>query len=84
MTEIKFSAMDEREQRELARRLADGSEVFDFEDALRVVQARPADAEKLLQDRERRKKTLEELARAGERRRQAFIEEFGYAPPRAG
>ncbi len=67
MTETKFDAMNEQEQRELARKLADGSEVYDFERALRVVQARPAAAEKLLRDRERRKKILDELARANER-----------------
>jgi hypothetical protein len=69
--------MDEQEQRELARRLADGSEVYDFERALRAVQARPASAEKLVRDRERRKKILDELDRQRERRRRALIEDFG-------
>lgn len=74
MTETKFNAMNEEEQRELARRLADGSEVYDFETALRVVQARPADAEELLRDREKRRKILEELARANERLRMSARE----------
>jgi hypothetical protein len=67
VTDLKFEAMDEREQRELARRLANISESYDFETALRVVQARPADAEQMLRDREKRKKLLDELARANER-----------------
>jgi hypothetical protein len=76
VTEIKFEAMDGREQRELAWRLAEGSEVFDFETALRIVQAQPVEAERLLRDREKRKRLLEELDRARERRRLALREEF--------
>lgn len=77
MTEVKFEAMNEQEKRELARRLAEDSEVYDFETALQIVQAGPAEAEKMLRDRERGKRLLEEMDRARERRRRALIEEFG-------
>ncbi|HEU5104481.1 MAG TPA: hypothetical protein VFU11_01440 [Solirubrobacterales bacterium] len=75
--------MTEQEERDLARRLADGSEIFDFDLALELVKSNLAGAEKLIRNREETKRWSEEFARARERRRQAFIEEFGYAPPRA-
>ncbi|HKH65427.1 MAG TPA: hypothetical protein VKA35_08190 [Solirubrobacterales bacterium] len=75
--------MNEREKRDLAWKLADGSRVFDFEKALEFVDYSPAEAEELIRNREERKRTSEEFARSRERRRQAFIEDFGYAPPRA-
>jgi hypothetical protein len=56
MTDARFEAMNEREQRELAQRLADASETYDFETALQIVRARPLDAESMLRDREKRKK----------------------------
>jgi hypothetical protein len=59
--------MQEQEQRELARRLANGSNVFDFERALRVVQSDPARVEKLIREREEGRELLEELARANRR-----------------
>ena len=68
--------MTEREQRELARRLADGSEVFDFQTALQVVQFDAAEAERLLRDREEGEKMLEELARSRKRLRLAARELF--------
>lgn len=76
--------MTEREERDLAWRLADGSKVFDFEKALEFVKFKPTEAEELIRNREKTKKTQEEFARQRERRRRAFIEEFGYAPRRAG
>jgi hypothetical protein len=75
--------MTEQEKRNLAQRLAKDSNVFDFERALELVRRRPAKAEELIRMREEFAKGQEERARARERRRQAFIEEFGYAPPRA-
>ena len=74
MTETRFAGMNEQEQRELAQRLADGSEVLDFDAALRIVQVRPAGAERLIRERENRKRALEELARANERLHQAARE----------
>ena len=68
--------MTEREQRDLAHRLSEGSNVFDFDRALEVVQRRPADAEKLLRMQEESAKRQAERARASERRRQALIEDF--------
>jgi hypothetical protein len=61
--------MTEREQRELARQVAEGSDVFDFDRALKVVQRRPAEAERILRMRETSKRSREEFARARERRR---------------
>ncbi len=76
--------MTEQEKRDLAWRLSDGSKVFDFEKALELVEYSPADAEELIRNRERTKRTKEEFARQRERRRQAFIEDFGYEPRRQG
>ncbi|MFL5834282.1 MAG: hypothetical protein ACJ76B_09910 [Solirubrobacterales bacterium] len=75
--------MTEQEERDLALRLADGSEVFDFDLALELVRSNLAGVEEIIRDREEAKRWSEEFARARERRRQAFIEDFGYAPPRA-
>jgi hypothetical protein len=75
--------MTEQEERNLAQRLAEDSNVFDFERALELVRWRPAKAEKLVRMREEFAKAQEERARARERRRQAFAEEFGYPPPGA-
>lgn len=74
MTSARFSAMTEQEQRDLAQRLADNSEVFDFRTALEVVQFDPAEAEELLQDKTEMKKVLEELERANQRLRIAARE----------
>lgn len=67
MTEGSFAGMTEQEQRDLAWRLAEGSQVFDFETALEIVQWDRAEAEKLVRDRERLKGSLEELALANQR-----------------
>jgi hypothetical protein len=67
----------EREQRELAWLVADGSEVFDFERALELVRRRPVDAEKLIRMRKDMAKRQEERARAHERLKRAIREEFG-------
>lgn len=76
--------MTEQEERILAQRLAEDSKVFDFERALEIVRWKPDEAERLVRMKEEFAKGQEERARARERRRQAFIEEFGYAPRRAG
>jgi type II secretory pathway component PulF len=67
MTRSSFAEMNEQEQRDLARRLAEGSEVLDFERALRIVEFKPAKAERLIREREESKKLMEELNRAVER-----------------
>ena len=69
--------MTEREQRDLAWRLADGSEVFDFERALELVRRRPEKAETLIRMREEDAREQEEIDRARERRKLALREEFG-------
>lgn len=50
MTSGNFEAMNEAAQRDLARRLWEGSDVFDFETALELVQRRPDMAREILQD----------------------------------
>jgi hypothetical protein len=77
MTNANVNAMDEQEQRELAQRLADSSEVFGFDTALEIVKRRPAEAEELLRMREETARIQEERDRLRERRRRAFIEDFG-------
>jgi hypothetical protein len=69
--------MTEREKRDLAWRLADLSDVFDFDRALELVQHRPAKAEELIRNHEDVTRTKEEFARARERVRRALIEDFG-------
>lgn len=66
--------MNEQEQRALAQRIADGSEVFDFERALELVKRRPDRAERLIRNRLEGQRILEELARANERLHQAARE----------
>jgi hypothetical protein len=56
--------MTEQEEQALARRVADGSSVFDFDKALELVRLMPAEAEKLLRDRETWRNGLDELARS--------------------
>jgi len=68
--------MTEREQRQMAWLLTEGSEVFDFDTALEVVQQMPAEAEKILRMREARRRFAKESARLRERRR-ALIDDFG-------
>ncbi len=66
--------MNELEERDLARRLAETSDVLDFEAALKVVKFNLAKAEKLLRMREEDERSEEELARAREERRLALLE----------
>lgn len=69
--------MTEREERDLAQRLADDSNVFDFDRALELVRRRPAEAEKLLRMQEETAKLQVERARARERLLLTIREEFG-------
>jgi hypothetical protein len=69
--------MTEQEQRDLAKRLADGSEILDFEMALEGVRRRPVEAEEILRMREKHARSREERARALKRLRRARIEDFG-------
>jgi hypothetical protein len=66
--------MNEQEQRDLARRLADGSDVLDFEKALEIVRHNPTGAEDLLREWEQGERRLEELARANRRLHRAARE----------
>jgi hypothetical protein len=69
--------MTEREQRDLAWRLAKDSNVFDFERALELVEFNPAEAERLIRIRVENEKREEERTRLRERRKLALREEFG-------
>ena len=64
--------MTEREIRDLAWRLAEGSNVFDFEKALEFARFEPAEAEKLIRGREEMRKRIEEIDRAAEQLKLAF------------
>lgn len=66
--------MTEQEEISLAQRLADGSEVFDFERAFELVRRMPADAERLMRERAERKKRQADLARAFDGLRRAARE----------
>ena len=77
MTSDNFGRMNEAEQRDLARRLWEGSRVLDFDAALKIVQQRPNEARAILRMRAETERRQAERARRRERRRQAFIEEFG-------
>lgn len=69
--------MTEREQRDLAHRLAEDSNVFGFDRALELVQRRPADAERLLRMKEENAQRQAERAHARKKRERALIEDFG-------
>lgn len=77
MTRGSVKTMDEQEQRQLAKLLADTSEVFGFDTALEIVKRRPTDAERLLRMRERMARQQEEMHRGRERLRRALIEDYG-------
>jgi hypothetical protein len=69
--------MTEREARDLAWRLAEGSNVLNFEKALQIVEFDPAEAERLIRMRAENEKRDEEQARLREARKLALREEFG-------
>lgn len=56
--------MTEQEIRDLAWRLADGSEVFDFEKALEFARFEPVKAEEIIRGRKQSQKRLEDIDRA--------------------
>jgi hypothetical protein len=68
--------MTEREERNLAARIAASSTVFDFDRALELVRRRPAGAEKLVRMDEEMKQREEQRAQGRERRRRALLEDF--------
>ncbi|HEX6455230.1 MAG TPA: hypothetical protein VF009_01780 [Solirubrobacterales bacterium] len=59
--------MTPQEKRDLARRLAEGWDLFDFKAALEVVEHNPAEVEEIIKEREESKRALEELERANQR-----------------
>jgi hypothetical protein len=69
--------MNEVEQRDLARRLWEGSDVLDYQTALEIVRNRPEEAREILKMRAEMERRQEERERRRERLRQAFIEDFG-------
>lgn len=69
--------MTEREARDLAWRLAEDSNVLNFEKALQIVEFDPAEAERLIRMRAENEKRDEEQARLREARKLALREEFG-------
>jgi hypothetical protein len=66
--------MTEKEQKDMARQIADGSRVFDFKTALELVQRRQADAERILRMREDAARESDELDRAYEDLHRAALE----------
>ncbi len=69
--------MTERELRDLAWRLADGSTVFDFDAALDFARDEPAQADEMIRKRETMKRNAEEFRQLREERHRALIEDFG-------
>lgn len=69
--------MTEREERNLAHRLAHDSNVFDFEEALVLVKRMPAEAERLVRTKEETARLQAERAQAREGMLLALREEFG-------
>jgi hypothetical protein len=66
--------MTEQEARDLARRIAEDSEIFDFDLALELVHYRPAEAEKIIRDREEMREMMDNLTRANQRLHRAALE----------
>lgn len=66
--------MTENEKRDLARRIADVSNVIDLETALKLVERLPAEAEKLIRMREEGAEEKEKRDRAYERLHRAALE----------
>jgi hypothetical protein len=72
-----FEAMNETEQRDLARRLWEGSDVLDFDTALEIVRHRPNEARELLKMRAETERRQAERERGLTRLRRALIEDYG-------
>jgi hypothetical protein len=62
------------EKRDLARRIAEVSNVFDFETALELVERRPEEAENLIREREEGARYRERLDQACQRLHRAALE----------
>ena len=77
MTKGMVGAMNEEEQRDQARRLCEVSDRIDFDKALKIVQIRPADAQRILDRHAEMERCEEERARGRERRKRALIEDYG-------
>lgn len=77
MTRVRVEPMNEAEQRDLARRLWEDSEVFDFDTALELVQSRPDKARDLLRMSAEMKRRQEERASGLKRLHRALIEDYG-------
>lgn len=69
--------MNEMEQRDLARRLWENSEVFDFDTALELVRIHPDKARDLLRMRAATERRQAERARGLKQLRRALIEDYG-------
>lgn len=77
MTSDSFKPMNDSEQRDMARRLWEGSNILDFEMALEIVKRRPNEARKILRMRAETERRQAERVRGQERLRQALIEDYG-------
>jgi hypothetical protein len=77
MTKGMVGAMNEKEQRDQARRLCEASDQLDFDRSLRLVRLRPAKAQKLLDMYAEMERQEEERVRGRERRKRALIEDYG-------
>jgi hypothetical protein len=69
--------MNEAEQRDLARRVCETSDLLDFDRALGIVQLSPAKAQKILDMYSEMERREEERVRGRERRKRALIEDYG-------
>lgn len=69
--------MNEVEQRDMARRLCELSERFDFDLALELVQMRPTKPQELLDMHAKMERRQEERTRSLKRLHRALIEDYG-------
>lgn len=69
--------MDAIDQRAMAERLCQSFDSLEFDIALKLVQLRPAQAQRMLDRQAARQQQQEESARRLKRLRQVRIEEFG-------
>jgi hypothetical protein len=77
MTVGRFDGMSDQAERELARHLADVSEVLDFPTALKIVRFDASKAEELIRMREEHERREEERTRLRRRRELALRQDFG-------
>jgi hypothetical protein len=69
--------MNVEERKDLAKRLANVSDVLDFDAALKIARFDPRKAEELIDNWEKSKERQEEFDRISARRKLALREEFG-------